>query len=92
MWKSRAGTVLVPPGCAMTIVALSAANAADRSSDGSAWQREPPTVPQFRTTGSAITCSASCRIAKCRAASAESSSCACRVSAPIRSSPPVTVR
>ena len=47
------------------MVAFSAANAADRSSDGSAWQSEPPTVPQLRTMGSAITRSASCRIAKC---------------------------
>ena len=73
------------------MVAFSAANVADRSSDGSAWHSEPPTVPQLRTTGSAMTRSASCRIAKCSPATAESSSCACRVSAPIRSSPPATV-
>ena len=41
---------------------FSAANAADRSSDGSAWHSDPPIVPQFLTTGSAITRSASCRI------------------------------
>ena len=32
---------------------------ADRSSDGSAWHSEPPSVPRLRTTGSAITRSAS---------------------------------
>ena len=74
VWNSLAGTILVPVRLWITMVAFSAANAADRSSDGSAWQSDPPTVPQSRTTGSAITRSASCRIAKCSPATAESSS------------------
>ena len=86
VWKSRAGTVRLPSGCRITIVALSAANAADRSSDGSAWHSEPPTVPQFRTIGSAMTRSASCRMAKCWPAAGSASRSACRASAPIRSS------
>ena len=73
------------------MVPFIAANAADRSSEGSAWQSEPPTVPQFRTMGSAITRSASCMIAKCSPASSDSSSWACRVSVPIRSSSPARV-
>ncbi len=73
------------------MLAFSAAKAADRSSDGSAWQSEPPTVPQLRTMGSAITLSASCRMAKCAPATGESSNWACLVRAPIRSSPSVTV-
>ena len=88
--QSLAGTVLVASGPAITMTALSAANAADRSSDGSAWHSEPPIVPQLRTTGSAMTFSASCRIAKCSAAGTEASSSACLVSAPIRSSASVT--
>ena len=43
----------------MTTLALAAVHTADRSSAGSAWQSEPPIVPRLRTTGSAITCSAS---------------------------------
>ncbi len=74
------------------MVAFSAANTADRSSDGSAWHSEPPIVPQLRTIGSAMTRSASCRMAKCSPARPESSSSACRVSAPIGSSPPATRR
>ncbi len=65
---------------------FSAANAADRSSDGSAWQSEPPMVPQFRTTGSAITRSASCRIANSSPAAGDASRSACLASAPMRSS------
>ena len=76
----------------ITIVALSAANAADRSSDGSAWHSEPPIVPQLRTIGSAMTRSASCRIVNSSPAAADSSSSACRVMAPIRSWLSVTVR
>ena len=46
----------------ITAVASTAANAADRSSEGSAWHSEPPTVPRLRTIGSAITRSASRKI------------------------------
>ena len=42
--------------------APTAAHTADRSSDGSAWQSAPPIVPRLRTTGSAITRSASVKI------------------------------
>ena len=44
--------------------ALTAVQTADRSSDGSAWQSEPPIVPRLRTGGSAITRSASRKIGK----------------------------
>ena len=54
----------------MTICAPTAAQTADRSSDGSAWQSAPPIVPRLRTTGSAITRSASVKIASRRARSA----------------------
>ena len=43
--------------------APTAAQTAERSSDGSAWQSAPPIVPRLRTTGSAITRSASVKIA-----------------------------
>ncbi len=72
----------------MAIVARSAENTADRSSLGSAWPIEPPTVPRLRTIGSAITRSASWKIRKCSPATADSSSSACRVIAPMsRASP-----
>ena len=54
-WNSRHGTVRLPLDERITIVALSAAPTADRSSDGSAWQNEPPIVPRLRTIGSAMT-------------------------------------
>ena len=41
----------------------------DRSSDGSAWQSAPPIVPRLRTTGSAITRSASVKIGSRRCSS-----------------------
>ena len=69
MWNARADTSRLPSGPWMIMEPFSAANAADRSSDGSAWQSDPPMVPQFLTIGSAITRSASCRIAKCSPAS-----------------------
>jgi hypothetical protein len=46
----------------MTIVIPSAEATAERSSDGSAWQTDPPIVPRLRTTGSAMTSSASRKI------------------------------
>ena len=52
-----------PPPPRITIDAPTAAQTADRSSDGSAWQSAPPIVPRLRTTGSAITRSASVKIA-----------------------------
>ena len=71
----------------MTIRAPTAAHTAERSSDGSAWQSAPPIVPRLRTTGSAITRSASVKIASRAASSSDSSSARWRVMAPIRSSP-----
>ena len=62
VWNSRTGTVRLPPVPVITIVALSAAPTAERSSDGSAWQNDPPMVPRLRTIGSAITRSASRKI------------------------------
>ena len=88
MWNARADTSRLPSGPWMIIEPFSAANAADRSSDGSAWHSDPPMVPQFLTTGSAITRSASCRIVKCSPAAGAASRSACRASAPMRSSPP----
>ena len=43
----------------ITTRAFTAEQTADRSSAASAWQSEPPIVPRLRTTGSAITVSAS---------------------------------
>ena len=87
-WNSRTGTVRSPSGPRMTAVARAAANAADRSSDGSAWQSDPPTVPHSRTIGSATTRSASWKIGKHSPATFESSRSACRARAPMRSWPP----
>ena len=69
-----------------TMVPFIAANAADRSSDGSAWQSEPPTVPQFRDdrVGDHALGVVQDREVLARRR-ADSSSCACRVSVPIRS-------
>ena len=53
----------------MTIWASTAAQTALRSSDGSAWHSAPPIVPRLRTTGSAMTRSASVKIAARRASS-----------------------
>ena len=57
------GTVRRPDAPWMTTEPLSAAPTAERSSDGSAWHIEPPTVPLLRTMGSAMTFSASRKIA-----------------------------
>ena len=57
-----------------------------RSSAGSAWHSEPPIVPRLRTTGSAITRSASRKIGHTAASSSDSSTCRCRAIAPIRTS------
>ena len=43
----------------MTTRARAAAQTAERSSAASAWHSEPPMVPRLRTTGSAMTFSAS---------------------------------
>ena len=64
-WNSRTGTSRSPSWPRMTAVARTAANTADRSSDGSAWHSDPPTVPHSRTIGSATTRSASWKIGKC---------------------------
>jgi hypothetical protein len=68
----------------MTQLASSVVHTAVRSSDGSAWHSDPPMVPRLRTTGSAITRSASAKIGKIRARSADSASSRCLVIAPIR--------
>ena len=49
----------------MTTCALAAEQTAERSSAASAWHSEPPIVPRLRTTGSAITSSASRNSGKC---------------------------
>ena len=77
-------TTRSPPAPRITHSASSVVHTADRSSDGSAWHSEPPSVPRLRTTGSAITRSASRKIGKRAASASDSSSSRCRVSAPIR--------
>ena len=61
----------VPVPDRITTTACRAESAAERSSAGSAWQSDPPIVPRFRTTGSAITRSASCSTGKCSPATAD---------------------
>ena len=77
-------------GPRITIRAPTAAQTALRSSAGSAWQSAPPIVPRLRTTGSAMTRSASVKIAARRASSGDSSSSRWRVMAPIRISSPAS--
>jgi hypothetical protein len=72
----------------MTTCALAAVQAAERSSAASAWHSEPPIVPRLRTTGSAITFSASRKSGKCSARRSDFSRSTWRVSAPILISPP----
>ena len=60
-WKSRMDTMRSPPGPRMTAFAPSTSQTVERSSAGSPWHRDPPIVPRLRTTGSAITRSASRR-------------------------------
>ena len=61
-WNSSMVTTRSPAGPRITQLASSVVHTADRSSDGSAWHSEPPSVPRLRTTGSAITRSASRKI------------------------------
>ena len=72
----------------MTTLAFSAAQTAERSSEGSAWQSAPPIVPRLRTGGSAMPYSASRMIGSRSASSSDSSSSRWRVIAPIRISSP----
>jgi hypothetical protein len=55
-------TTRSPDGPRMTQLASRVVQTADRSSDGSAWHSDPPRVPRLRTTGSAMTFSASRKI------------------------------
>ena len=80
-------TTRSPPRPRITTFALAAVQTAERSSAGSAWQSEPPIVPRLRTTGSAITCSASRKSGKCPASNSDFKRSTCRVSAPILISP-----
>ena len=66
-WKSSIETTRSPLEPAITDLALSAEHTAERSSAASACASEPPIVPRFRTTGSAITRSASAKTGKWRA-------------------------
>ena len=52
-------SVRSPPGPRTTACAPSTSQTVDRSSAGSAWHSEPPSVPRLRTIGSAMTFSAS---------------------------------
>ena len=83
-WKSSIPTTRSPSAPRITTFALTAEQTADRSSAASAWQSEPPIVPRLRTTGSAITFSASRKSGKCSASSSDFSRSTWRVSAPIR--------
>ena len=87
-WKSFIATTRSPAAPRMTTLAFTAEQTAERSSAASAWQSEPPIVPRLRTTGSAITFSASRKSGRCSASSSDFSSSTWRVSAPIRTSPP----
>ena len=66
-WKSSISTTRSPSAPRITTRAFAAEQTADRSSAASAWHSEPPIVPQLRTTGSAITRSASANSGKRRA-------------------------
>ena len=58
-------TTRSPPAPRITTCALAAEQTAERSSAASAWHSEPPIVPRLRTTGSAMTFSASRKSGKC---------------------------
>ncbi len=58
-WKPSIPITRSPSAPRITTVALAALQTDERSSAASAWHSEPPIVPRFRTTGSAITFSAS---------------------------------
>src|SRR6516165_3815938 len=87
MWNSSSPTIRSPSGPRRTALPFSATQTALRSSAASPWHNEPPIVPRLRTTGSAITSSASRKIGKCSASTSESSNSTCRVSAPIATWP-----
>ena len=74
----------IPDGPRATQTAPSTPQTVVRSSAGSAWHSEPPTVPRLRTTGSAMTRSASRKIGHTAASASDSSASRCRVIAPIR--------
>src|SRR4051794_31604156 len=86
-WKSLIGTTRSPSGPRITTFAFAAEHTALRSSAASAWQSEPPIVPRLRTTGSAMTSSASANSGKWRLRSSDSCSSTWGVSAPMSSSP-----
>ena len=52
--KSPIGTSRSPFALFSTTLAPSASITEPRSPEGSAWESEPPIVPRFRTSGSAI--------------------------------------
>ena len=58
-WKPSMPTTRSPSPPRITTFALAAVQTAERSSAASAWHSDPPIVPRLRTTGSAITSSAS---------------------------------
>ena len=60
-------------GPAITTWARRTSQTVVRSSAGSACPSEPPIVPRLRTTGSAMTCSASCTIGKSRPTTSDAS-------------------
>ena len=60
------------PEPAAVQTASSTAHTVVRSSAGSAWHSDPPTVPRFRTTGSAISSSASRKIGHTAASASDS--------------------
>ena len=70
-WKSSIPTTRSPSAPRITTFALTAEQTAERSSAASAWHSEPPIVPRLRTTGSAITFSASRKSGKRSASSSD---------------------
>ena len=73
-WNSSIGTTRSPSAPRITTFAFTAEQTSERSSAASAWHSEPPIVPRLRTTGSAITFSASRKSGRCSASSSDFSS------------------
>ena len=89
-WNSPIVTTRSPWAPRMTTRAFTAEQTAERSSAASAWQSDPPIVPRLRTTGSAMTCSASRKTGNHSASRPDSSRSTWRVSAPTRISSPAS--
>ena len=87
MKKSSAVTVRVPPGPVSSTEPPSATSAIGRSAAGSAWASEPPMVPRWRICGSPTRPAAWASSGARSRTSSEAARSACRVVAPMTSSP-----